>query len=91
MEFVSRVGDIIMMDNGTSVIVIDCIEYMGEAYLKIATITDKEPGYIEGFAKEIVSEDGTYDLDVVKNLETKKALSDIIEECSKIEISEDAE
>ncbi len=99
MAFVSKVGDIVVMDNGSTLVVLDCIEYNDESYLKIATVTDPkilkndniEPEYIEGFVKEVVSEDGVYDLVTVTDPILKNALNNIIKEFKDVKITEDAE
>ena len=82
MEFVSKIGDIVLLENNESLVVVDCIEYQEEAYLKLGSVLiDKtNEQYISGFVKEIIENDGTYKLSFVDNLETINALEKIIEE-----------
>ena len=82
MEFVSKIGDIVLLENNESLVVVDCIEYQGEAYLKLGSILIEKNNeqYISGFVKEIIEDDGTYKLSFVDNLETINALEKIIEE-----------
>ena len=82
MKFVSKIGDIVLLENNESLVVVDCIEYQEEAYLKLGNVLIEKNNeqYISGFVKEIIEDDGTYKLALVDNLETINALEKIIED-----------
>jgi hypothetical protein len=82
MEFISKIGDIVLLENNESLVVVDCIEYQEEAYLKLGNVLIEENNeqYLSGFVKEVIEDDGTYKLALVDNLETINALEKIIED-----------
>ena len=82
MNFISKIGDIVLLENNESLVVVDCIEYQEEAYLKLGNVLIEKNNeqYISGFVKEIIEDDGTYKLALVDNPETISALEKIIED-----------
>ena len=78
MESVSKIGDVVIMENGERYVVLDCVEYEDEMYLKINGVIDngKKQEYVSGFVKEIISKDDNYSLEIVNN----QKLIDILNE-----------
>ena len=85
MAFVSKIGDIVLLENDESFVVVDCIEYNGESYLKLGNVLQEKntERYVSGFVKESVERDGTYRLLLVNNPILIKNLETIIEEVHK--------
>ena len=87
MESVSKVGDIVIMQNGERYVVLDCIEYEDEMYLKVSGVIkeNEDDKYVSGFVKEIISPDEKYKLEIVSNQKLIDTLNGII-----IQFSEDS-
>lgn len=85
MNFVSKIGDIVVLENDENFVVVDCIEYQEEAYLKLGNVlADKNnEKYVSGFVKEIVNSDGSYQLALVDNPKLITSLEKIIEDIHK--------
>lgn len=79
MGFVSKLGDIILMENDEKLLVIDCVEYQNESYLKVGCVVDKnsEKKMVEGYVKETILENGTYSLTIVNNEKLKNTLENL--------------
>ena len=82
MESVSKVGDVVIMENGERYVVFDCIEYNEEMYLKISGIIENnnKQEYVSGFVREIVSKDNKYSLEIVDNPKLINILNSIMAE-----------
>ena len=80
MEFISKIGDIVLLENGESLVVVDCVEYQEEAYLKLGNvlIENNNEQYISGFVKEVIEDDGTYKISLVNDPDLIDTLEKII-------------
>ena len=85
MAFVSKIGDIVLLENDENFIVVDCIEYQGESYLKLGSVLQEKNNerYVSGFVKESVENDGTYRLLLVRDPILANTLEKIIEDVHK--------
>lgn len=85
MNFVSKIGDVVLLDNDESLVVVDCVEYKDEAYLKLGSLLFEKDNeqYVTGFVKEVIDDDGTYKISLVNDLELIETLENIIKEVRK--------
>lgn len=80
MEFVSKVGDLLLVNEGTEALVTDCIEYQGDAYLKLGFVVEKGEShkYQQFYAKEIVTPAGKYGVQIESDEELIKDLDEFV-------------
>ena len=85
MNFVSKIGDVVLLDNDESLVVVDCVEYKDEAYLKLGSLLLEKGNeqYVTGFVKEVIDDDGTYKISLVNDLELIETLENVIKEVRK--------